>query len=312
MHDLLLRCFQTETDDMLPMLEEDLEALGYKPERHLLHMLAPGTVPILLVAHVDTVHFGMPETIYHDENKGCLWSPDGLGADDRAGVWGIMEILHRGYRPWVLFTDEEETGGHGATQATKMWDAPDVRLLVQLDRMNDKDAVWYDCDNGKAERWVNKHGFKTAQGSFSDISILCPDWHIAGVNLSIGYYRQHTTAEHLSLPEAEATIDKVCTMLDNPPEKRFQYHAKKQSWSYFDNRLPTHYQAQTPYKLSTQVSHLEGDMHNLALDIDQEMCEGCDTLTDAHEMILYHGDSMLCKNCAKEVGLIDRRMAEKF
>lgn len=309
MYQTLLRCFETETIDMLPMLEQDLTGYGYKPTYNSLHLYTPGTIPILLVAHVDTVHLGPPNTIYHDERKGCLWSPDGLGADDRAGVFGILEILRRGFRPHVLFTDEEECGGHGANETINTWDAPDVNLIIQLDRMNSKDAVWYDCENNKAEKWVNKYGFKTAHGSFSDISILAPEWHIAAVNLSIGYYNQHTDSEHLVLGEAMATIDKVCEMLANPPKKRFQYHAKKRM--VFSNSLKVGESWQ--WKNSTP-SHLdERDLvDTMGLNIDEDICEGCEQLTLVSEMVPYHGDILLCLNCAEEVGIVDKIKEEAY
>ena len=40
--------------------------------------------------------------------KNVMISPDGLGADDRAGVFMIMNIVKAGFRPHVIFTTDEE------------------------------------------------------------------------------------------------------------------------------------------------------------------------------------------------------------
>ena len=57
------------------------------------YLYAEGNIPIALVAHMDTVFDKPPKEIYYDERKGVMWSPKGLGADDRAGVFAILKIL---------------------------------------------------------------------------------------------------------------------------------------------------------------------------------------------------------------------------
>lgn len=191
---------------------------GYKVQKRKSFIYGPGTIPVLLVAHIDTVHSCKPQQIFHDKEVAVLWSPDGLGADDRAGVWAILQLLRRGHRPHILFTDGEEVGGIGADDAADMLDAPDVKYIIQLDRRGAHDAVYYGCDSKDFEAYITKHGFSTASGSFSDISILCPAWGIAGVNLSVGYYNEHGSAEYLMLPELRSTVDAVSSLLDTAKE----------------------------------------------------------------------------------------------
>lgn len=220
---LLRECVAAPNDQAQDMAEDILLRHGYAPQRGELFVYAPGEIPLLLVAHTDTVHRAPPAALYLDSVQEVLWSPNGLGADDRAGVYGVASLLEKGYRPHVLFTDEEETGGAGAREAAQSLCAPPVRLMVQLDRRGATDAVYYSCDNPSLRRWVKRRGFQTAQGSFTDISTLMPAWGIAGVNLSTGYYREHTTSEHLKLAELRATLDKVETMLRRPPRQVFDY-----------------------------------------------------------------------------------------
>ena len=193
----------------------------------------PGTAPVLLVAHTDTVHEAPPSALYHDRQQRILWSPDGLGADDRAGVYAIARILRDcpDIRPHVLLTDCEETGGQGAEDASAdlFTDPPEVNVMIQLDRQGARDAVTYSCDCPPLLRYLKPYGYRHAQGSFSDISVLMPDWQLAGVNLSVGYYRQHSAAEHLRLNELEYTIGAVADMVARPPARRLVYRQKKQS-----------------------------------------------------------------------------------
>lgn len=177
-------------------------------EEHFL--FAIGNIPICLVAHLDTVHKRLPHEIFFDQSKNVIWSPQGLGADDRAGVYAILELVKRGLRPCVLFTWDEETGGYGATQAGQLLkDLGCVDFCIELDRRGQNDSVYYECDNPDFEEYINSFGFETAIGSFSDICFICPEWGVAGVNLSIGYENEHTLQEILRVDWMMNTIDKV-------------------------------------------------------------------------------------------------------
>ena len=83
------------------------------------YICAEGVIPIALVAHMDTVFFKPATTIYYDRQKNTMWSPMGLGADDRAGVFAIIQILQSGLRPHIIFTTDEEKGCLGAEALAK-------------------------------------------------------------------------------------------------------------------------------------------------------------------------------------------------
>lgn len=186
-----------------------------------------GDLPIALIAHLDTVHPTPPATIYHDPRKGVLWSPNGLGADDRAGVFSIISIIDDGYRPSVIFTTKEETGGGGAFALIKDYQDPiaPLNFLVELDRQGKDDAVFYDCGNPDFERFITKFGFAKDWGSFSDIAIIGFEWDIAAVNLSIGYYDEHTLIERLNYREMFSTINRTKLILENCHTSPFDYQA---------------------------------------------------------------------------------------
>lgn len=181
-----------------------------------MYVIAEGDLPICLCAHMDTVFPKPPTKFYYDQEQTTLWSPDGMGADDRAGSYAIIELLQRGYRPHIILTDLEEQGGIGASSlVAKFSDCPfsDCKALIQLDRRGVKDAVYYDCDNKDFEELINSYGFETEWGTFTDISIFAPQWGIAAVNLSVGYNNEHQHIETLDMTALHATIDKVEKML---------------------------------------------------------------------------------------------------
>lgn len=187
------------------------------------YIYAKGEVPILLVAHVDTVFNYGERLILHDSRHNIIWSPDGLGADDRAGIAAIIEILNRGLKPHVVITNGEENGATGAREAANEIDFPKLKFAISLDRKGSKDAVYYGCANKEFKEYIESFGFKTGIGTFSDISIICPTIGIAGVNLSIGYYLEHTYSEFLMVEVWHNTINRVCSILQDENSKYYEY-----------------------------------------------------------------------------------------
>lgn len=183
---------------------------------------------VLLVAHADTVWDGDGEaaqSVYLEDGvvrgrcEAC-----GIGADDRAGcaiLWLLRESGHS-----LLVLDGEE---YGSLAARHLRDAhPDLfdelnahAYAVEVDRREDKNYKTYHLPVSREfYRMIEaKTGYRSAGNrSSTDITVLCRD--ICGVNLSIGYYDEHTEEERLVLSEWYRTLSLLEEMLRGP-QKRF-------------------------------------------------------------------------------------------
>lgn len=185
------------------------------------YIIAVGNIPIGLVAHMDTVFKQPPKNFFYDNEEQVLWSPDGgLGADDRAGIYAIIKIIEAGFRPHIIFTRDEEIGGFGAKSLIKNFPISpfkNLKCLIELDRQGKDDSVYYQCNNENFEDYINKFGFITDWGTFTDISIIAPQWKVAAVNLSVGYFNEHSAREYLKINFLNETIEKVINILKNEP-----------------------------------------------------------------------------------------------
>lgn len=181
------------------------------------YLIGVGDIPVAIVAHMDTVFPKSPTDIFYDKQKNVMWSPTGAGFDDRAGVYAIIRLLSKGYKPTIILTTDEERGALGAEKLIKDFPQPTMELkyIIELDRRGSTDCVFYECANLKFEDYIESFGFVTNWGTFSDISVICPAWKIAGVNLSIGYENEHSTSEHLFVGHMLATIQKVEKILND-------------------------------------------------------------------------------------------------
>jgi hypothetical protein len=193
------------------------------------YILGIGNLEIALLAHMDTIHHFPVNEMFYDERKDVLWSPQGLGADDRAGIYAILNVVLKleedDKLPHVIFTTDEELGCIGAQAlATVECPFPQLKYIIQLDRKGFNDCVFYNCDNQDFIRYIEEFGFQEAIGTYTDISIICPAWNICGVNLSIGYIDEHTLAERLYFKNLKRTIGIVQRMLlaDNIPDFKYE------------------------------------------------------------------------------------------
>lgn len=216
------------TQDSLRKTMADYVKKKYGEDKVLVRkefIYAVGDIPIALVAHMDTVFKTQPQNIFYDKDKCVMWSPEGLGADDRAGVFAIIKILQAGLKPTVIFTTDEEIGAVGAEKLVAEVPEPytELKYIIQLDRRGSNDCVFYDCDNEIFTEYVETFGFAENWGSFSDISVICPIWRVAGVNLSIGYQDEHSSCETLNTTHMLQTISKVKKMLQVENIPAFEY-----------------------------------------------------------------------------------------
>ena len=214
--------FKATQDELIKYLYGILHTFGYSPIKTSDYVYAKGKHPVLLVAHLDTVHKELPHTIFKSECKTIWSSPFGIGGDDRAGVCMVLHAIKK-YKCSVLFTTEEEIGGIGAKAFANSGIKLSDNYIVEFDRRGRDHAVFYGCDNPKFTEFVTSFGFKEEIGSFSDISIIAPAAEIAAVNLSCGYYDEHTENEYVIWSHLWESLGKALTMIGTSVDKPFKY-----------------------------------------------------------------------------------------
>lgn len=324
---------QLTQKEMIRFLPKVLGRYGYKNITvNPAYITAEGDIPIALAAHMDTVFDEKTRNdlnVLYDRQKNIMIAPDGLGADDRAGIFSIIKILQKGLKPHVIFCTDEEIGCIGSSKlAEEKCPFKDLRYIIQLDRRGANDCVFYECDNEKFEEYVEKFGFVTEWGSYTDICELCPAWGMAGVNLSVGYLNEHCTYETLHVGHMLDTVDKVANMLKEKEIPYFQYipcsysyyskygkYGYDDSWKYFDDDEvyynPDHLENVSYIchgcgrKFSSDdvlpVKLLHGGIGYFCedcLDRDVNWCVNCG---EPFEVDPDHPSDVICKDCLKEI-----------
>ena len=201
-----------------------------------------GKDKIALTAHMDTtpsVEYGKRKLVkdvyeYIENGNHVVHSPEGIGGDDRCGIYMIMEILKRtDLRPSIIFCEDEEIGCVGSSKFTNskfIEDLKEMYFIIELDRHGNNDLVYYDDENEEFHDYVAEvTGYVENWGSCSDISNICPKCGVAGVNISCGYHDEHHDYETVVLEEMERTLQTTIKLIKDGVERkeRFEYIERK-------------------------------------------------------------------------------------
>ena len=162
-----------------------------------------------VVAHLDQVqrnHSRDFQPIYDAKNdiiygfsKKCR-AFQGLGADDKNGIWVALQALQCFQVCKVALFCSEETGCQGSSHA-KLDFFSDCRFVLQVDRKNGGDLITtiYDCMASEAflkATNFEQFGYKEAEGFMTDVAMLRERGvKCCCVNISCGYYQPHTDHE---------------------------------------------------------------------------------------------------------------------
>lgn len=187
--------------------------------------------------HLDTVHVnadakvglmytlqdGPPETegmiyaftTYTSKDGKDYVAPSILGADDKLGIFIMLKLIEKGVPGRYIFHVGEERGGIGSKHIAT--NTPEVlkhmRRAIAFDRMNYTDAISFQaggrcCSTEFSTAMcneINSHlitrsmqfkpdvrGVWTDTANYTKLVSEC-------TNLSVGYFRQHSTEEHFDL-----------------------------------------------------------------------------------------------------------------
>ena len=231
------KILKMEQKDLKLFLYNTMKEKGYNPQFRDGFIYAKGELPVMLVAHMDTVHKSVVKEIYVSD-CGNITSPQGIGGDDRCGIYMITQLMQ--HKPYILFTEDEEVGGVGAKKFAAAYDKNeiepiDVKYLIELDRKGCNDMVFYECDNEEFEKYIGKFGWDSRYGTYSDICSVAPVIGKAAVNLSSGYYKAHTTEEIINIDDVMTNIKRVRKMIKaskNDEVPSFKYVRSEYNYYY--------------------------------------------------------------------------------
>lgn len=131
-----------------------------------------------------------------------------LGGDDRCGVYTALKLMNSNVPYAFGFFLDEEIGGVGSDKIgiSSVMPYENITAFIGLDRRGKDQAALYGYDNAKLLNVFEQEGYKSVYGTFTDASNLAKYWDIACINLSVGYYNEHTTLETINFKETKSTL----------------------------------------------------------------------------------------------------------
>ena len=162
-----------------------------------------------LVAHMDQVQKTHSKDFQVVDTNEILFGfsltnvqMEGLGADDKNGIWIALKCLQKYDTMKCCFFVQEEVGCIGSSKCDLAFFS-DCRWVIQCDRRGGNDIIpniggWTELCSKEflADLGYDAYGYKTTTGMMTDVETLKNrGLDVSCLNLSCGYYRPHTDEE---------------------------------------------------------------------------------------------------------------------
>ena len=247
---------------------------------------------VLLSAHMDTVR-GVLKDREIIENNGIITSNKGaLGADDRGGIAIILTVLRNlGKLKFngnikIAFSREEEVGCIGASNIDPKF-YKDTDLAIVVDRRGNRDIVvgcgMAFCSDSVGEFMedVSKMAdmeWKATEGGISDAMIFAEEG-VNSINLSAGYYNEHTEKEYAVLSEMQDTVKLITQTIAviNQFYKSFSAVPKENTWAkswYGGNSYGEYYEDELLDDVWAEEQDRNGDVYVYEIGADIVIQQG--------------------------------------
>lgn len=163
---------------------------------------------VMLSSHIDTVHIDMPKEIIEEEfiDGIHISSPQGIGGDDRAGVYAVLKVIERLskfeylFPKYLLFTNFEEVGLFGSKKFVKDYkDKIDVKHIYEFDKNGSSVVFPKGMRNNQFKDYILKYFAYGGTGYPCDIDELMLGFNAAAVNIGVGYENWHKLYEHINI-----------------------------------------------------------------------------------------------------------------
>lgn len=198
-----------------------------------------------ICAHMDQVQHQHSKdfTVFLRDDIIFAYSPkskaqQGLGADDKNGLWIALELLAERDVLKCAFFVGEEVGCVGSRQADMDF-FKDVLYCIEPDRRNGGDLITDICGPICSQDFVDalgyeQFGYEPTDGLMTDVETLCENGvGVSCINISCGYYNPHTDQECTVWSELKNALDfarHICaTLTDRYP------HEYTDAWSAWDD-----------------------------------------------------------------------------
>ena len=184
-----------------------------------------------VAAHLDEIHSPCKREVVIEGDKiftvDKLWNRVGCGADDKNGLWIIINLLRsEPVLKVALFVQEERTGDVAGCRGARACDLSffsDVKFVLECDRKGRSDVVSIGkddtllCDSDFIPQYLlSKYGYEMVKGGKTDVvELKMRGLEIPVCNIACGYYDAHKNSEYTMLSELQNCLSFVRDILQS-------------------------------------------------------------------------------------------------
>ena len=254
--------YGTEDGLVEKMVECGLFPNDLEKDAHDNYFYKIGESRTVFASHLDTVCREQTSVVHTFD--GDLIKTDGkttLGADDKAGVTILLHLMRNKIPGLYYFFIGEEVGCIGSGLASKDKYFKNYDRIISFDRRDVNSVITFQsstrcCSDAFADALalqLNNSGYRLAYKK-DDGGVYTDSAEFVGVipectNLSVGYYKEHTTNESQDIDHLERLANACITVdWENLPTKRDPSKTEYKSYNYTSSYTPKSYGSGNSWK----------------------------------------------------------------
>ncbi len=212
-----------------------------------------------VVAHIDQIQDTHSKDFRAIETKDYILGfslknkqQEGLGADDKNGVWVALKCLQKYGAIKCAFFVGEEIGCIGSS-AVDLSFFDNCRFVLQCDRRNGSDLITSIFGELCSKEFLNdidfeQFGYKETHGALTDVATLKErGLAVCALNISCGYYKPHTDQEFTIKSELQNCLAFVSHIIEKCQKKYSHIDNSNGCFGLNWRNYDPHYQKEDEY-----------------------------------------------------------------
>ena len=204
-----------------------------------------------ICCHIDTVHdiTGIKKVQVQKvekKEKTFYFSKQGIGGDDKCGIFACLELLKNNTNIKAYFFSNEEIGMVGSSNLD-LEEFDDLKFLIEIDRKGTSDII--SIHQGEdlisksfkklIEPIMKKYNMKHQEGIGTDVSTLAEHGlNLSVINVSAGYYNAHTLKEFICKEHLFRNIGVIQEIIDTARNIKYK-HKFISTWDSYKGSYQT-------------------------------------------------------------------------
>lgn len=197
------------TDEGLSIrMEKELFRQGYNVIHGNGYYFAEGSIPVLLIAHINSIHEEQPIEICKSEN---FWmAPEGIGGENRCGIYALLQIV-RHYHCHILLLNDK-INNNITSLLNGLSEDFYIAFAIDLALEGKNECLIHRCTDVMIRSALKERGYELTPSAA--ILEFPKNLKLTYISISTGFYDSYLQSERICIDDVWHSVRTIERILD--------------------------------------------------------------------------------------------------